>query len=433
MNSFFEAMSSRGLVKQVNHGEDLSTHLSSKRTAYAGFDPTANSLHVGHLLPLMMLSRWQKMGHRSIVLFGGGTAMVGDPSGKTSMRKMLTPEEIESNIERINLLVQPIVDVKNPDRGLSVNNADWLLSLNYISFLREIGQHFSVNRMLTAECFKSRLESGLSFLEFNYMLLQSYDFLMLYDRHQCTVQLGGDDQWSNMLSGTDLIRRTRQGDAFCMTSPLLTTTDGRKMGKTESGAIWLDPDLTPPFEYFQFWRNVEDLRVFDCMRYFTFFPTEEIDQMEKDWESSSRDHHLINDAKVRLAQESTSLLHGPDEAKKCVDRASSQFTSGPSASVNAEHVIIDLTRCSEQILSRCSEQNLVGTQKQLTALELLVLSGKTPSNGEAKRLIRGGGVMILDQKVSDPNQLYDIADFKKSDGGLVRLGKKIFFRLLIQG
>lgn len=407
MQCFVSEMRSRGLVAQLTHEDEFKQHLTNSQTAYVGCDPTASSLHVGHLLPLMTLARWQKMGHRAIVLMGGGTAMIGDPTGKSAMRQMMSEEDINANIAGFKKQVRGLLDLNDPKRGIVVNNADWLLPIHYIPFLREIGSQFSVNRMLTADCFKSRLETGLSFIEFNYMLLQSYDFLHLFREEQCTVQLGGDDQWSNMLSGVDLVRRLSRGRSFCLTVPLLTTPDGKKMGKTEKGAVWLDPDLTPPFDYFQFWRNQPDEMVGPCLRYFTFLPMDEIERME------ALRGAEINDAKVRLAFEATRLVHGEAEAEKAKAAAAQLFSGGSIGDVPEVRLSLDAVT-----------QGIVIT-------DLLVLAEIVPSKAEARRLIEQGGILINGEKVSDSKLLVVKTHFLGSDGLLLKKGKKHYYRLRI--
>jgi len=409
--NFIEEMRGRGLVAQVTHEPELLDHVGTKRTAYIGFDPTASSLHVGHLLPVMLLARWQQSGHRAIALMGGGTALVGDPTGKTSMRKMLTEEAIGQNIENFKKQVQDLVSFNSSDDGIILNNADWLCDLNYLDFLREIGSQFSVNRMLGAECFKSRMETGLSFLEFNYMLLQGYDFYHLSKTQNCTVQLGGDDQWSNMLAGMDLVRRMNQQQVYCMTNPLLTTSEGKKMGKTEGGAVWLDPSLTPPYEYFQYWRNVSDDMVGACLRYFTFLPMEEVQELE------NLEGADINQAKQRLAYEATAIIHGDEEAKKAKEAATKLFsTSGSQLSGGSEPEVVILA-------------SVFGSE--MAVMDILVEAKAAPSKGEARRLIKQGGVSIDGEKVVDINAKLARSDIDDQKGALIKKGKKHYYRLRI--
>lgn len=403
---FLEEMRSRGLLAQVTHEEELSEFLiSGSRSAYVGYDPTADSLHVGHLLPTMTLRRWQRAGHRAVVILGGGTGLVGDPTGKTEMRKMLEAQQIEHNIEQFKKQIGQLVDLSSPEKGIALNNADWLAKLQYLPFLQDVGRHFSVNRMLTAESVKQRLEKGLTFLEFNYMLLQSYDFLHLYRTQDVTVQLGGDDQWSNMLGGVDLVRRMGGGKSFCVTVPLLTTSDGRKMGKTEGGAIWLDPNKTSPFDFFQYWRNVDDDMVIKCLYYLTELEVEEVMDLEQ---LQGAD---INKAKIKLATEMTKLIHGEEEAKKAADSASALF-SGASASLNVPEVHIDKSVFGEEID--------VGS--------FLVASGIVPSKKEVMRLIEQGGLAINDKKIDNMKSKLYPGDLE--GGALVRKGKKHYYRVL---
>lgn len=413
MINFVEEMNSRGLIAQIVHEEELVEHLQVPRTAYVGFDPTAASLHVGHLLPIMMLARWQRCGHRAIAVMGGGTALIGDPSGKTSMRQMLTEEQIEANIASFKIQVAGLLDLSEPSKGLIVNNADWLRPLNYLDFLREIGSQFSVNRMLTAECFKARLETGLSFLEFNYMLLQSYDFLHLYKNQDCTVQLGGDDQWSNILAGMDLVRRLTKGKAFCLTNPLLTTSDGKKMGKTEKGAVWLDPNLTSPYEYFQYWRNIPDDMVGKCLRYFTFLPMAQVKELESNVGAA------INAAKVELAFECTKIVHGEEEAIKAKSAAAKLFSgSVESLAVGNEPV---------------TEINRSEYAQGINICDLMVKVGAAASKSEARRLVAQGGVSIDGDKWSDPSKDVPMEVLAISTGALLRKGKKHYFRIKVTG
>lgn len=364
-----DTLRDRGFVKQVVFEEDLYKLLGEKSvTFYIGFDPTADSLHVGHFVQLMAMAHMQRAGHKPIALIGGGTAMVGDPSGRTDMRSMMTKETIAHNCECFKKQMQKFVDFSD-GQAVMVNNADWLLNLNYVDFLRDVGMHFSVNKMLTAECFKKRLEKGLSFLEFNYMLMQSYDFLVLAQKHDCLLQLGGDDQWSNMLFGADLIRRKERKDAFAMTFSLLTTSEGTKMGKTAKGAVWLDPDKTSPYDFFQYWRNVADADVEKCLKLLTFVDLEEIAELCK-----YRDER-INQAKVRLAYELTSLVHGQETAEKVKQQVSAAFSN------NQENMLT----------KEVSADNII---------DCLVEVGFAKSKGEARRLIEGGGVSVDDTKVS---------------------------------
>ena len=409
-------MRERGLMAQVVHEQEFAEHLATeRRTAYIGFDPTAPSLHVGSLMQIMTLVRWQRAGHRVVALVGGGTGLIGDPSGKTDMRQLLTPETIKVNMEGIRRQLAKFVDFSSPAQAIMVDNADWLLKLEYLPFLRDYGKHFSVNRMLTAECFRQRLEKGLSFLEFNYMLLQSYDFLHLYRTERCTVQLGGDDQWSNILSGMELVRRLEQAQAFCATTPLVTTSDGRKMGKTEQGAVWLDPALTSPFEYWQYWRNVEDASVEKCLRFFTHLP------MDRVRELASLKGSAINEAKKILAWECTAMLHGKDAADAAQASAEKLFsgnagTGGPAASDGSEPT----TEVDQAVLSA-----------GMPVADFLILGKVVDSKSEARRLIQQGGLALGSKKVDDIHYKVTPADFDSAGSCLVRKGKKHWFRFRI--
>lgn len=415
---FLEVMRERGLIAQITHEEELAEHLASgTRTAYCGFDPSADSLHVGSLLPIMGLRRWQAAGHRVVALVGGGTGLIGDPSGKSEMRQMVDESGLQKNLAGIRAQLERFIDLKDPQRGVLVDNADWLRDLRYLPFLRDIGRHFSVNRMLTAECFKQRLEKGLSFLEFNYMLLQSYDFLHLYKTRSCTVQLGGDDQWSNMLSGVDLVRRLTGGKAFCVTMPLLTTTDGRKMGKTEKGAVWLDASKTSPFEYYQYWRNVEDAMVEPCLRYFTDLDVLEIRQL------ASAQGAAINETKKRLAWECTRIAHGEAAANDAQESAGRLFGSaggatGPGGSGNEP----------EHFLDRAAFEG----KPDIGIVDMLALSGVVDTKSEAKRLIQQGGLTVDGAKVSDMQARIAAKELEKDDGCLVRKGKKHYHRIRLR-
>lgn len=407
---FIEEMRHRGLIAQITHEDEFSGHLDTGvRSGYVGFDPTADSLHVGHLLPIMTLSRWQKAGHRAIAVMGGGTAMVGDPTGKTDMRRMMTPDIIDRNIESFRKQVSPLLDLSSPEKGVILNNGDWLRSLNYLDFVREIGSQFSVNRMLTAECFKARLEKGLSFLEFNYMLLQAFDYLHLFRKEGCTVQLGGDDQWSNILAGADLIRRFASQQAYCLTTPLLTTPDGRKMGKTEAGAVWLDPDKTSPYDYFQFWRNVDDAMVGSCLRYFTFLDMAQISDLE------SKQGKDLNQSKEELAFACTAIVHGEDEASRARTAAKQLFSGGGQGGGNEPIVHV----------------NSADLTTGLPLLDFLAQANICATKSEAKRLVQQGGITIGKHKVNDIKYLIGVSDFEDGSDCLLRKGKKHYYRLRI--
>ena len=411
---FVETMKERGLIQQVTHEDELLEHLAAQpRTAYVGFDPTAASLHVGHLLQIMSLRRWQQAGHRVLAVVGGGTALVGDPTGKTEMRAMLTQADIARNMIGIRAQLGRFLDFSTPARGAMANNADWLKELNYVALLREIGPHFSVNRMLSAECFKQRWEKGLSFLEFNYMIMQSYDFLHLYRTEECTLQMGGDDQWSNILAGMELVRRLGGGGkAFGLTTPLLTTADGKKMGKTEKGAVWLDPELTSPYEYFQFWRNVEDAAVARCLAFFTELPMSQVDELAR------LEGAQINEAKIALAFETTKLLHG-EPAANAARAAAAQLFAAAAPGSDAASLGPELS------LSRAT----LGAG--LLVADFLVAAQVVPSKSEARRLIQQGGLVIDQEKVEDMGYTITLDHFQGSGGLLVRKGKKHYFHVRI--
>jgi tyrosyl-tRNA synthetase len=415
---FLEVMRERGLIAQITHEDELAGHLGEgPRIAYCGFDPSADSLHVGHLMPVMALRRWQAAGHKSVALIGGGTGLIGDPSGKSEMRQMIDSDGIQRNLAGIRTQLERFIDLKNPARGVVVNNADWLAELKYLPFLRDIGRHFSVNRMLAAECFKQRLEKGLSFLEFNYMLLQSYDFLHLFRSINCTVQLGGDDQWSNMLSGVDLVRRLTSSKAFCVTMPLLTTPDGRKMGKTEKGAVWLDAAKTSPFEYFQYWRNVEDVMVDPCLRYFTDLEMAEVTELNKAKGAA------INDVKKRLAWECTKIAHGESAANEARESADRLFSAagghGGQASGNEPEHFVD--------------RAALEGRPDISVVDMLAFSGVVPTKAEAKRLIQQGGLSVDDARITDLQARIPVSELEKAAGCLVRKGKKHYHRVRLRG
>ena len=404
--SFLETFEERGFFKQTTHPEELKSRVESGRIcAYIGFDPTADSLHVGHLIPLMGLAHLQRDGQRVIALMGGGTAMIGDPSGKTEMRKMLTEKQLEDNVGKIKPQMERFLDFSG-DSEL-INNSEWLRNLNYIDFLRDIGRHFSVNRMLSFETYKVRLETGLSFLEFNYQLLQAYDFLELNKRYQCILQMGGDDQWANILSGVDLIRRVSQNEAFGWTYPLLTTASGRKMGKTEKGAVWLDPEKTSPYEYYQYWINCEDADVEKFLTLFTFLPLNEIREL------SRLQGAEIREAKSKLALETTSLAHGREEALKAEQAAKSLFGSGGE---------------SEDIPSTQIDSSSL--LQGIGVFDAFRESGLCKSNGEARRLMNQGGLYLNQEPLSDPDYRITKDDFNEGSV-LLRAGKKRYHRFTL--
>ncbi len=402
----FEELKRRGLLAQLTDEKEIEELVNAgKATFYIGFDPTADSLHVGHFMALCLMKRLQMAGNKPIVLIGGGTAMIGDPSGKTDMRKMMTPETIQHNVDCFKKQMSRFIDFSD-DKAIIVNNADWLMNLNYIEVLREVGAHFSVNRMLTAECYKQRLERGLSFLEFNYMIMQSYDFYQLFQKYGCNMQFGGDDQWSNMLGGTELIRRKLGKDAYAMTITLLLNSEGKKMGKTEKGAVWLDPEKTTPYEFFQYWRNVDDADVIKCLKMLTFVPVEQIEEMEKSMEGAQ-----FNAAKELLAYELTKLVHGEEEAEKAKAAAKALFGgSGDSENMPvAEISAADLTDGAMGILN------------------ILVKAELAPSISEARRLVQQGGITVDDVKVSDPK-----ATITLDKDIIVRKGKKAFKKVVVK-
>ena len=397
----FEELKARGLLAQLTDEEEIKELINAgKATFYIGFDPTADSLHVGHFMALCLMKRLQMAGNKPIALIGGGTGMVGDPSGRSDMRTMMTVEEIQHNCDCFKKQMSRFIDFSE-GKALMVNNADWLMDLNYIELLREVGAHFSVNRMLTAECYKQRIEKGLSFLEFNYMIMQSYDFYELFQKYGCNMQFGGDDQWSNMLGGTELIRRKLGKDAYAMTITLLLNSEGKKMGKTQKGAVWLDPNKTSPFDFYQYWRNVADADVLKCIRMLTFLPLEEIDKMDK-WEGSQ-----LNEAKEILAYELTSLVHGEEEAKKAQDGARALFSSGNAADMPTAEL---------------AEEDF--TEGKIDLISVLVKSGLTATRSEGRRAIEQGGVSVEGEKVSDVKKEYEKEFF--NDGIVIKRGKKNF-------
>ena len=403
----FEELERRGLIAQMTHPERIKEMLEKeKMTFYIGFDATADSLHVGHFLQIIVMKHLQQAGHRPIALLGTGTTMVGDPSGKSDMRKMLTPEVINHNAECFRKQISKFIDFSD-DKALIVRNGDWLLNLNYIEFMREIGVHFSVNKMLTAECFKQRMETGLTFFEFNYMLMQSYDFLMLYRKYHCQLQLGGNDQWSNIIGGMELVRKVEQDEAFGMTFTLLTTKEGKKMGKTENGAVWLDPNKTSPYEFYQYWRNVADEDVINCLKLLTFLPIEEIEAMES-WEGSQ-----LNKAKEMLAYELTSMVHSKEDADKALAAARALFVGG------GDHENMPTTTLAASDL----------TDGKIGLLDVMVKAGLAPSKGEARRLVQQGGITVNDQKVTDIAASLDEAAL--TDGVVIKKGKKVFHKVTL--
>ena len=397
MANVMDTLRARGFVKQTVFEEELYEKLGKESVPfYIGFDPTADSLHVGHFMQLIAMHHMQQAGHKPIILIGGGTAMVGDPSGRTDMRSMMTKETIRHNVECFKKQMARFIDFEGENAAIIVDNGDWLLDLNYIDFLREIGTHFSVNRMLTAECFKQRLERGLSFLEFNYMLMQGYDFLVLYRKYGCQLELGGDDQWSNILAGADLIRRKEQAPAYAMTFTLLTTSDGKKMGKTAKGAVWLDENKTTPYEFYQYWRNIDDADVEKCMKLLTFLPLEQIEEL------CAHKDERINHAKEVLAYELTKEVHGEEKANLAQSQAKAAF-----GGANAELLTKEVTGVA-------------------TVVDALVAAGVAKSKGEARRLIEQGGVAVDETKVADPNMPVPATEF------VLHKGKKVHLKIIVK-
>ena len=405
----YEELVARGLIAQVTNEEEIRKMVNEgKAVFYIGFDPTADSLHVGHFMALCLMKRLQMAGKKPIALIGGGTGMVGDPSGRTDMRKMMTPEIIQHNCDCFKKQMSRFIDFSD-GKALMVNNAEWLMNLNYIEFLREVGPHFSVNNMLRAECYKQRMEKGLSFLEFNYMLMQSYDFYELFQRYGCNMQFGGDDQWSNMLGGTELIRRKLGKDAHAMTITLLLNSEGKKMGKTQSGAVWLDPEKTSPFDFYQYWRNVGDADVLKCLRMLTFLPLEQIDEMDK-WEGSQ-----LNKAKEILAFELTKLVHGEEEATKAQEGARALFAGGANTD--------NMPTCE------LSEEDFA--DDNIDILTVLTKSGLAASRSEARRNVEQGGVSVDGTQIKDIKAVFAKDQFA-GDGVVVKRGKKNFKKVILK-
>ncbi len=407
MKNVFDVLKERGLIAQMTHEEEIKKLLEEKKiTFYIGFDPTADSLHIGHFMQLVVMKHMQNAGHRPIILLGGGTTMVGDPTGKTDMRPMISREDIQHNADRFKEQMSKFIDFSD-GKAIMVNNADWLLDLNYVDFLREVGVHFSVNRMLSAECFKTRMERGLSFLEFNYMLMQSYDFYKLHKEYDCIMEFGGDDQWSNIIGGIELIRRKDAQDAYGMTFTLLTTSEGKKMGKTEKGALWLDPEKVSPYEFYQYWRNVDDKDVIRLLKLVTFVSMEEIAEYEK------FEGQQLNTVKERLAYEVTKMVHGEEEANKADAAAKAVFGTGSDD--------------SNMPTFELSEARI---DAGLNIVDLLSISGLAPSKGEGRRLVQQGGVSIDGNKVDDIS--YTITKDIFSDGKIVvKKGKKVFLKVVL--
>lgn len=405
--TLFDELMARGLIAQVTDESEIKDLMNNgKATFYIGFDPTADSLHVGHFMALCLMKRLQMAGNKPIALIGGGTAMIGDPSGRTDMRQMMTPEIIQHNCDCFKKQMSRFIDFSE-DKAMMVNNADWLMDLNYIEVLREVGAHFSVNRMLTAECYKQRMEKGLSFLEFNYMIMQSYDFYTLFQKYGCNMQFGGDDQWSNMLGGTELIRRKLGKDAYAMTINLLLNSEGKKMGKTQSGAVWLDPNKTSPFDFYQYWRNVSDADVLKCLRMLTFLPLEQIDEMDQ-WEGNQ-----LNTAKEILAFELTKLVHGEQEAEKAQNGARALFSGNGNT---ADMPSLEL-----------SPEDL--KDHAIDLISLLVKTGLVSSRSEGRRAIEQGGVSVNNEKITDIKAIYTETDLS-ADEFIIKRGKKKFMKIV---
>ena len=405
--TIYDELVARGLIAQVTDEEEIKNLINNgKATFYIGFDPTADSLHVGHFMALCLMKRLQMAGNRPIALIGGGTGYIGDPSGRTDMRSMMTPEQIQHNCDCFKKQMSRFIEF-GEGKAQMVNNADWLLDLNYIELLREVGVCFSVNNMLRAECYKQRMEKGLSFLEFNYMIMQSYDFYHLFKEYGCNMQFGGDDQWSNMLGGSELIRKKLGKDAYAMTITLLLNSEGKKMGKTASGAVWLDPEKTSPYDFYQYWRNVADADVLKCIRMLTFLPLEEIDRMDK-WEGSQ-----LNTAKEILAYELTKLVNGEEEAEKAQSAARAIFAGG------GDHENMPSTVLSDADF----------TDGKIGLLDIMVKAGLAASKGEARRLVIQGGVSVNDEKMTDPQQAFSSDEIK--DGMIIKKGKKVFHKITL--
>ena len=403
MAKIFDELMERGYVEQITHEELKDTLNNEHISFYIGIDPTADSLHVGHFMSLIVASRMQKAGHKPIILVGGGTATIGDPSGKTDMRKMLSREQIDNNVAHIKKQIEKFLSFEGENGAIIVNNADWLLDLHFVDFMREIGSLFSVNKMLAAECYKQRMERGLTFFELSYMLMQSYDFLHLYNTYGCKLEMGGNDQWSNILGGVDLIRRVGHSDSYGLTFKLLTTKEGKKMGKTEKGALWLDPEKTSPYEFYQYWRNIDDADVKTVLSLLTFLPMDEVNRL------ASLKDEKINEAKKVAAFEITKLIHGEEEAKKAEEAASALFEGTGSL------------------------DNMPTTQieKNISILDAMINAGLAPSKGQARTLINQGGISLNDEKISDTNYILSEKDFK--DGfAILKKGKKIYHKLEIK-
>lgn len=402
MKNIYDVLKERDLIKQITFEEEFKEMVSNKKTSvYLGIDPTADSIHIGHFIPLMMMSYFQKCGHRPIILIGGGTAFIGDPSGKTDMRKMLSKEDISKNVDNIIKQVSKFISFEGENAAIIVNNGDWILDLNYMDFIRTYGVYFNVNHMLAAECFKQRMEKGLTFFELNYMLMQSYDFLHLFETEGCMVEIGGDDQWSNMLAGVDLIRKIHKNGSFCVTCPLLLNSEGKKMGKTVKGALWLDATKTTPYEFYQYWRNIQDNEVYDVLRMLTYLPMEEVKRL------SNLKDEKINEAKKIAAFEITKLIHGEEEALKAEEAAKALF-EGKGSLVNMPTIKMD------------DEKN--------SLIDILVLAGIVSSKGQARKLIEQGGVSLNDEKITDVTYVVENKDLTEGYA-ILKKGKKVFYKI----
>ena len=402
MENIYDILKERDLIKQITFEDEFKEMVSNKKTSvYFGIDPTADSIHIGHFIPLMMISYFQKCGHRPIILIGGGTAFIGDPSGKTDMRKMLSKEDISRNVDNIRKQVSKFISFEGENAAIIVNNGDWILDLNYMDFIRTYGVYFNVNHMLAAECFKQRMEKGLTFFELNYMLMQSYDFLHLFETEGCTVEIGGDDQWSNMLAGVDLIRKIHKNGSFCVTCPLLLNAEGKKMGKTVKGALWLDSKKTSPYEFYQYWRNIQDSEVYDVLRMLTRLPMSEVKRL-----SELKDEN-INEAKKIAAYEITKLIHGEEEAIKAKEATEALF-EGKGSIENMPSIKIE--------------------DSSISIIDVLVLAQIVPSKGQARKLIEQGGITLNDEKITDVAYTIDDKDFKEGYA-ILKKGKKVFYKI----
>lgn len=409
--NIYDVLKERDLIKQITFEDEFKTLVNNEKThVYLGIDPTADSIHIGHFIPLMMMSYFQKCGHTPIILIGGGTAFIGDPSGKTDMRKMLTSEEISKNVDNIIKQVSKFISFEGENAAIIVNNADWILNLNYMDFIRTYGIHFNVNRMLDAECFKQRMEKGLTFFELNYMLMQSHDFLQLFEKYGCKIEIGGDDQWSNMLAGVDLIRKIYKNGSFCVTCPLLLNSEGKKMGKTVSGALWLDANKTTPYEFYQYWRNIRDTEVYDVLRMLTFLPMEEVKRL------SNLPGNEINEAKKIAAFEITKLIHGEEEALKAKKTSEELFEKQNSIDT------MPMVRLSKETLTEDGDLNLI---------DAMIFSGIESSKSKSRTLIEQGGISVNDVKITNPKYIIPASTLKKGYF-ILKKGKKVFMKIEIE-